>query len=112
MYKQLLRDGWSHFKYPNGDDGIRNSDGDIEAFFYCNTIPGHDEQSISGYISRAIDIEGVSFTSLIDMMKWKKAFGRKKDLRDIELIKNFLEQEAKWNLSMEPGEKLLNMKKK
>lgn len=41
-------------------------------------------------IASADIIDGVRFASLQEVAKWKKAFGRTKDLRDIELINRYL----------------------
>ena len=35
-------------------------------------------------------INGVRVVSLVDLMNWKKAAGRPKDLADVELISKFL----------------------
>lgn len=35
-------------------------------------------------------IDGLPFASLEDVLKWKKIIGRKKDLKDIEIIEDFL----------------------
>ena len=36
-------------------------------------------------------IEGIPFAPLTEVLKWKKAFGRPKDVVDIELIEQYLE---------------------
>jgi putative (di)nucleoside polyphosphate hydrolase len=46
-------------------------------------------------IKTATIIEGVPFLNLQETIKYKKALGREKDLRDIELIKNHLEEYKK-----------------
>ncbi len=35
-------------------------------------------------------VDGIPFASLEEVIKWKKAFGRDKDKRDVELIKKCL----------------------
>lgn len=46
-------------------------------------------------IERADMIDGVPFAPLVDVLRWKeefwKAFGRPKDLADIELIRGYME---------------------
>ena len=41
-------------------------------------------------IKRAEDIEGFEFVLLKDIVEWKKEMGREKDLKDIELVEEYL----------------------
>ena len=58
----------------------------------------HDNWNFSSYnptleqlLEKATYIEEVPFASLEDVLKWKKASSREKDLKDIELIQKHLE---------------------
>jgi len=48
-------------------------------------------------IKRAELIEGLRFVRLDDLIKWKKKMGRSKDLKDINLVKEYLENKKSKN---------------
>lgn len=52
---------------------------------------GEYNPDIQKLIKRAVVFEGVPFAPLEDVLKWKKAFGRPKDLKDLKLIDSYLE---------------------
>jgi len=55
---------------------------------YKNWRPG--DWDINELIGTAEIIDGLPFVGLENIIKWKKIYGREKDLRDIEIIENFL----------------------
>jgi hypothetical protein len=69
---------------PRGDDYLEN--GEIE--LWKNWRPG--EWEIQKLIDSAELIDGLPFVRLHDVLKWKRLNGREKDLKDIEIIENFL----------------------
>lgn len=60
--------------------------GDISVFSLKNSLI----DNASKIIDRADEIDGHKFIHLDDLIKWKKKMGRRKDLKDIELIKKYL----------------------
>lgn len=58
-------------------------------------IPGFREYTPDPQylIDNAEIINGVPFVKLEEVIKWKKAFGRPKDLEDIKRIEEFLKKE-------------------
>ncbi len=89
---ESLGSDWERFKYPNGDDGIRRGgEKAVEAFYYCNFLK-MSEEVVEDMIVKAVDLGGVKFVSLDATAKWKNQFGRDKDLRDVKLIKKYLEE--------------------
>ena len=62
------------------------ANGQIE--FYKNWRPG--DWDTDELIKTAEIIGGLPFVSLENVVKWKKVYGREKDLRDIEIIEEFL----------------------
>lgn len=77
-HKNLL----SHTK--NGDEKI-NFD-DIEIFHNWRDI----DVNINELIKNADIIKGYPFVKLEHVIRWKKNRGKEKDLKDIDLIKSFL----------------------
>ncbi|HZE87628.1 MAG TPA: hypothetical protein VE090_05510, partial [Methylomirabilota bacterium] len=56
----------------------------------------HDTWEFSPYsptlpdlLSRATEVEGITFASLIDVKKWKQGSGRPKDIVDLKLIDDY-----------------------
>jgi len=79
LYKELLR---KHKEFKPGQIKI----GNIEIFAPQNTAIDNPEK----VIDRAEIIEGFKFIRLDDLIKWKQKLGRPKDLKDIQLIKDYL----------------------
>ena len=100
LFDELLTtESWKKFQYPNGDWALKFVGGgergiDV-AFHDCAEMPSCDEKSIRAMISRAVEIDGVMFTSWDDILSWKKNYARPKDLKDVELIEEFLKGEIK-----------------
>lgn len=47
----------------------------------------------SNYLAKAEMIEGVSFAPLREVLKWKQAYGRPKDMADVRLIAEYLSKQ-------------------
>jgi hypothetical protein len=97
LYNQLASTpDWKPFKYENGDQALKYQGKNFDVAFYeCKWLPGCTESGVKDFISRATDLDGVSFVSLEDTLKWKSALARPKDLKDIELIKNYQKVEGR-----------------
>jgi hypothetical protein len=88
LYDKLVASGWQkeHFEGKGGPWGI--SHGVFEANTSWSVNDYHpDPQQL---INDADVIDGVAFIRLEDVVQWKKACAREKDLKDIELIKTYL----------------------
>lgn len=72
----------------HGDAVVRLHDGKVEIF------AGWMGTDIDGIIDRAELIEGLPFASLGDVLAFKRALGRPKDLEHIRLIEEYLRHES------------------
>jgi len=55
----------------------------------------HEGWDVEKMIKEADMIDGLPFVQLDYLIRWKKFFGREKDLKDVELIENFLKDEKR-----------------
>lgn len=69
-------------------DWLKNDDLEIEM-----GRDWHDGWDVEKMIKEADMIDGLPFVQLDYLIRWKKFFGREKDLKDVELIENFLKDE-------------------
>ena len=88
LYDQLKNDGWEEKSWETPPPG---------RYLYRDNVEVGDNWDYGEYnpdpkwlIENAEIIEGIPFAPLEEVLKWKKAFGREKDKKDIELINNFL----------------------
>lgn len=82
-YKNDTKD-WTINRSNLGSDFLVNKDG-IE--LYKNWKPGR--WNVKELIRTSDTIDGLSFVSLDNVLKWKKMISREKDLDDIKLINNY-----------------------
>lgn len=88
LYKALKDKGWQIKHYPNGDEYL--SFDCFEAcvgFSWKNYHPDPMDQ-----IKEAEIVNDVPFLRLQELVKWKKEFGREKDLKDIALIEDYFKK--------------------
>ena len=87
---------WNKFTYDNGDVALKNHSDDkpIVAFYSCVWIPSCSEGEVLQMIKNSIIIDNVNFVSLENTLKWKARLARDKDLKDVELIKNYLRKSS------------------
>jgi hypothetical protein len=87
LYKQLEAEGWQEKEWSDGGyylaKDIFQAD---DSWHYGDYNPAPEE-----IIARSEIFDGVPFACLTDVLEWKRAFGRPKDLIDIELIEKYLE---------------------
>lgn len=74
--------------WKNGDRYLYGEEGDYEITDTWNYPPYSVEPE--DLIARAELIKDLPFAPLLDVLAWKKAFGREKDQRDVILIENYL----------------------
>lgn len=86
LFEDLKNKGWKKV-YKGPKDEPLNFD----------IFEAHDNWEFSPYsptlpelLSRAVEVEGITFASLEDVKKWKQASGRPKDLIDLNLIDDYL----------------------
>lgn len=82
LAKQLEADGWQEMeKTPNDKPLVRDDFEAHRSWDFSSFSP-----TLKDLLSRADFIDDVPFASLEDVVKWKSAGRRPKDLKDIELI--------------------------
>jgi len=85
LYEKLLLTGWLE---EGSGSNIHCCKGNFEAFNHWdfkNYYPNPKR-----LIKDAEIIDGVAVVQLSEVIKWKEAFGRDKDLADVKLIKSYL----------------------
>jgi hypothetical protein len=87
LYDELQRRGWKKSQAKPGIEVVVS--GIAEAGPKMMDLKDY-HPDIAGLIRRAYVIKGAAFASLPDVMDFKKAFGREKDIRDLGLISDFL----------------------
>lgn len=83
---------WQDFTYPDSHLGLKHRTKNIELFYEAD-MPFCDETSIVQMIRDAVVVDGVKFVRLEDILVWKKAFGREKDLWAVELIEAYMKEQ-------------------
>jgi hypothetical protein len=88
FYKKLIE------KYPEKEKGkIEFKNDRIEIFPAWNSLMQDAEKAID----RAELIQGFRFIKLKDIMRWKQEMGREKDEKDIELIREYLNNDIRFH---------------
>ncbi|MCL4388004.1 hypothetical protein M1567_02530 [Candidatus Marsarchaeota archaeon] len=88
VYYRLKRLGWEEEQLANGRKMLQKDCfevGDDWNFGVYNPDP-------SMLIKDAEIIDGIPVVRLEEALKWKKALGREKDLKDVELIEEFMKR--------------------
>lgn len=92
LFNMLACDAdWVEYTFQDGGPGLRHRVHDIEVF-YAADMPLCDRKGIERMVQRAITIEGVKFVRLEDILAWKRAHGREKDVRDAALIEAYMKE--------------------
>ena len=89
LFDELKKNGWTVKVTSWGSNNVVN--GIVEAgpgIVSCKNY----EPDITKVIKEADIINGIPFMNLYELMKFKKALGREKDLADISLINNYLKK--------------------
>ena len=98
LFHELMKKGWKlcvcekcQKRYEEGSsDRMLKGDGvDVMSEYSYGAAYHADTDEI---IKNAAIIDGVPFVQLEELLKWKKAARREKDLKDIKLIETFLAQ--------------------
>jgi hypothetical protein len=88
VYEQLKLAGWEEHDVPAPGEGRYLAQGIYGAA--CTWHYGEYNPVPEELIAVADLIEGIPFAPLVEVVKWKKAYGRPKDLVDVTLIEEFL----------------------
>jgi hypothetical protein len=89
LFDELKKNGWTVKVTSWGSNNVVN--GIVEAGPSISSCKNY-EPDITKVIKEADIINGIPFMDLHELMKFKKALGREKDLVDIALIKNYLKK--------------------
>lgn len=93
LYEKLIKNGWKIIEINGVNEKfeeLKNGKFEITKRFWC----GDYKPSTETLIKNAEVINGVPFMPLPELIKFKKALGREKDLKDIVLIENYLNKEV------------------
>lgn len=86
LFQQYQQRGWKEKMRPNGKPSLTK--GKVELYLDVNA--GDFNPTFEELKSREQIIQGFPFISLRDLLKFKQAYNRPKDLQDIETIKSLL----------------------
>ncbi len=96
LFDSLLKQGWALKPCRPGDIGKEGTKrkltkGDITIISEYSWLDKYFAKT-EDLIASADIIDGIPFVSLDELLKWKKASGREKDVKDIELIEGYLKK--------------------
>jgi len=74
----------------SGDVSYTTKDGKIEIFDRLSPL----KDKVEEHLKRSIVVQGFYFQSPEDVLNWKKAANRTKDIHDIKLLQNYLRQKV------------------
>ena len=80
------KQGWEYKITENSVEYIQNSDSNIE--IWHDWRPWY--QDVMPFIDNSEIIDDLPFVRLEHVLEWKRQFGREKDLKDVEIIEEFL----------------------
>ncbi|KKW30063.1 MAG: hypothetical protein UY72_C0024G0010 [Candidatus Uhrbacteria bacterium GW2011_GWD2_52_7] len=95
LYDELKRRGWTEEEKKPGFFVVHQ--GDAEASPAMITVNDY-QPDIHAVIADADIISGVAFMKLDELVRFKTALGREKDLRDLKLITTYLSRDKKTGL--------------
>lgn len=91
LYDELKRRGWEEYRKENGFTYLNYRDAQAVSSAERHAPPFHEyPRSKQTLIDEAVCIKGTAFVSATDIIAVKKIYGRKIDLRDIQLIEEYL----------------------
>lgn len=86
LFRQLKGKGWELIPRDRGGDYLVYDN--MEAFDSWNF--GAYTPTVAELRKSAEVIDGIPFANLEEVMKWKREFGRDKDIKDVALIEEYL----------------------
>lgn len=89
LFEECKKNNWHVKKFPNGVEGLYK-----DVFELFTSVKHSNYNPTFEYlVQQSEEIDGILFLKLSEVLKFKKAYGREKDLRDIELIQQYLRQQ-------------------
>lgn len=86
LFADLEKQGWKKLHKAPGDEPLVSGDFEVHARWDFSS----HQPSLSQLLATATVVDGVPFTALEEVKKWKQSSGRPKDLVDIGLIDSYL----------------------
>ncbi len=90
LFERLKSQGWLQKDRPNGRLGLKS--GCVEVYLEVNA-PAF-ERDINWLISCSEVVEGLPLADLDTLLGWKRAYGRDKDARDVELLEKVIREKT------------------
>ena len=95
LFRELSVCGeWRKMLCPDGFPGLKHRTENID-LFYESKMPLCSKAEIQEKIRRATMIDGVTFVQLGDILAWKRALGREKDIGDVKKIETYMNEKDK-----------------
>jgi hypothetical protein len=86
LYQNLKAEGWGIKHWPDGVEYLAQDNVEVaDSWNYGSYHPSADD-----IITQAVMMNGIPYAPLTEVLAWKKAFGRPKDLIDVQLIEDYL----------------------
>jgi len=86
LFETCKHNDWKIKTFPNGVECLHK---DVFELF-VSVKHGDYNPSFEYLVQQSDEIDGILFLKLTEVLKFKQAYGREKDLRDIELIQQHL----------------------
>lgn len=90
LYEKCKHDGWETHWHTTGQRYALHKE-NVEVYLDVNCNPFNP--TTAELIERADIIDGIPFISLIDLLQFKRAYGRLKDKPDVKLIERYLAEQ-------------------
>ena len=90
LFARLEATGEWEETFPNGRKKLAKGDFEVYNGWWSSDSYRRD---VSKLIAGAEILDGVPVVKLEEVLVWKKAFGREKDLKDVKLIEEFLSRQ-------------------
>jgi hypothetical protein len=90
LWQHLTDDGWQQVEKEGDDKPLEHTVFDA----HTNWDFGNYNPTLGELLETAFVIDGVPFASLDEVRKWKSASGRPKDLKDLEMIDEYLSRQG------------------
>jgi hypothetical protein len=96
LYEQLKKDGWEE-KLAHGFMMLSKDDANVTTVQDKPTDGDYNPDRLQ-LIREAIEINGIPFVKVEEVIACKTAYNREKDLRDIKMLKDYLDSKNKQSL--------------
>lgn len=90
LFEQCKEAGWQVYPRPNPKDEPGLEKGSVQIFLDVNARGGKFHPTFAELKANQEIIDGIPVCNLQDVIRFKEEYGREKDLKDIELISEYL----------------------